>query len=93
MGQGNSTVDGATPRFLVYGKTGWIGGLLGEELERRGVTWAYGRSRIEDRRGILEDIKRVRRLVVVVVVGHDHDDDDDHRGRRGQRRRVLMVVP
>lgn len=47
-------------KFLIYGRTGWIGGLVGELLEQQGIAYEYGSSRLEDRRGILEDIQRVR---------------------------------
>ncbi|KAF5726296.1 trifunctional UDP-glucose 4 6-dehydratase [Tripterygium wilfordii] len=47
-------------KFLIYGRTGWIGGLLGKLCEDRGIEFEYGRGRLEDRRSIMEDIKRVR---------------------------------
>ena len=45
--------------FLVYGRTGWIGGLLGDLLKTQGATWEYGTARLEDRAAILADINRV----------------------------------
>ena len=27
--------SGEEPKFLIFGKTGWIGGLVGEELEKQ----------------------------------------------------------
>jgi len=45
--------------FLVYGKTGWIGGLVGEILKQQGATWEYGTARLESRDAILADIERV----------------------------------
>ena len=47
------------PVFLVYGRSGWIGGLVGDLLKASGATWEYGTARLEDRAGILADIERV----------------------------------
>lgn len=45
--------------ILIYGKSGWIGGLLGEELKKQGIKYEYGTARLEDRAAILADIERV----------------------------------
>jgi hypothetical protein len=44
--------------FLIYGRTGWIGGLVAEEMKRLGIKYEFGTSRLEDRSGILDDISR-----------------------------------
>ena len=49
-----------TQRFLVFGRSGWIGGLVGDLLESRGATWAYASARLEDRAAILADFEKVR---------------------------------
>lgn len=49
-----------TQVFLVFGRTGWIGGEVGRLLEEQGATWEYATARLEDRAGILADIQRVR---------------------------------
>lgn len=59
MGQQN-TKDQSSPVFLVYGKSGWIGGLLGTYLKEQGIRFEYGTARLEDRKGIEADIRRVR---------------------------------
>ena len=46
-------------RFLVFGKSGWIGGLLGELLASQGANYVYADARLEDRAGVLADIERV----------------------------------
>jgi hypothetical protein len=46
-------------RFLVYGRTGWIGGLVGDLLASQGATWEYGTARLEDRAAVLADFERV----------------------------------
>lgn len=68
-GNGSASHDGsrqwqnASPTFLVYGKTGWIGGLLGELLESTpGAKFEYGTARLEDRAAILADVERVRKM-------------------------------
>lgn len=46
--------------FLVYGKSGWIGGQVGALLEAAGAKWEWGTARLEDRAAVLADIERVR---------------------------------
>jgi len=46
--------------FLVFGRTGWIGGQVGELLEQRDVKFEYAKARLEDRAGVLADVERVR---------------------------------
>lgn len=48
------------PKFLIYGKNGWIGGLVGELLKKEGAEFEYGTARLEDRAGIIADVDRVR---------------------------------
>lgn len=45
------------PKFLIFGKTGWIGGLLGKLMEERGLAYEYGSARLENRTDVLNDIK------------------------------------
>jgi hypothetical protein len=33
--------------FLVYGRTGWIGGKIGKLLTDQGHEWSYGDARLE----------------------------------------------
>lgn len=56
-------------KFLIYGGTGWIGGLLGELLRERGAEFEYGSARLEDRASILADIDRVRPTRVLNAAG------------------------
>ncbi|RZC53984.1 hypothetical protein C5167_012835 [Papaver somniferum] len=46
-------------KFLIYGKSGWIGGLLGKLCKEDGIAFEYGCGRLEDRRSIIEDIRKV----------------------------------
>lgn len=45
--------------FLVFGRSGWIGGLVGELFTQQGAKFEFANARIEDRAGILADIERV----------------------------------
>lgn len=45
--------------FLIFGKTGWIGGLLAEELKKQGAKFALADARLEDRAAIIADIEKV----------------------------------
>ncbi|OMO89633.1 dTDP-4-dehydrorhamnose reductase [Corchorus capsularis] len=47
-------------RFLIYGRTGCIGGLLGKICEAQGIPFAYGSGRLEDRESLVDDIAAVQ---------------------------------
>ncbi|CAN1301630.1 Trifunctional UDP-glucose 4,6-dehydratase/UDP-4-keto-6-deoxy-D-glucose 3,5-epimerase/UDP-4-keto-L-rhamnose-reductase RHM1 [Linum perenne] len=49
-----------TLKFLIYGRTGWIGGLLGKLCEKQGIQFEYGKGRLEDRSSLLADILNVK---------------------------------
>ncbi|KZV45828.1 putative rhamnose biosynthetic enzyme 1 [Dorcoceras hygrometricum] len=36
-------------KFLIYGRTGWIGGLLGKLCEKQDIPYEYGKGRLQDR--------------------------------------------
>ncbi|KAF5200266.1 Udp-glucose 4-epimerase [Thalictrum thalictroides] len=56
-------------KFLIYGKTGWIGGLLGRLCKDGGIEFEYGRGRLEDRMSIMDDIRNVRPTHVFNAAG------------------------
>ncbi len=43
-------------KFLIYGCTGWIGGLLGKICQKQGILYEYGSSRLENRAQLEADI-------------------------------------
>ncbi|KAL0794416.1 hypothetical protein Bca101_065793 [Brassica carinata] len=45
--------------FLIYGRTGWIGGILGKLCEAQGIPYTYGSGRLEDRRSLVADLDSV----------------------------------
>ena len=45
--------------FLVFGKSGWIGGLIGQLLKERGLKFEYANARLEERSEVIADIERV----------------------------------
>ena len=45
--------------FLIFGRSGWIGGLVGELLKQQGAKFDYASARLEDRAAILKEIERV----------------------------------
>ncbi|EFN59883.1 hypothetical protein CHLNCDRAFT_132889 [Chlorella variabilis] len=57
------------PKFLIFGKSGWIGGLVGELLNQQGAQFEYGTARLEDRAGVLADIERVKPTHVLNAAG------------------------
>ncbi|KAI8008304.1 Trifunctional UDP-glucose 4,6-dehydratase/UDP-4-keto-6-deoxy-D-glucose 3,5-epimerase/UDP-4-keto-L-rhamnose-reductase RHM1 [Camellia lanceoleosa] len=56
-------------KFLIYGRTGWIGGLLGKICEKQGIPYEYGRGRSEDQSLILADIQNVKPTHVFNAAG------------------------
>jgi len=47
-----------TIHFLVFGRTGWIGGMLGEMLQKQGLSFEYATARLENRESLEQEIVR-----------------------------------
>lgn len=56
-------------KFLIYGRTGWIGGLLGKLCEKQGISYEYGRGRLENRSQLSADIQAVKPTHVFNAAG------------------------
>jgi 3,5-epimerase/4-reductase len=56
-------------KFLIFGKTGWIGGLLGDLLKEQGADYEYASARLEDRAAVAADIDRVKPTHVLNAAG------------------------
>ncbi|XP_010255576.1 PREDICTED: bifunctional dTDP-4-dehydrorhamnose 3,5-epimerase/dTDP-4-dehydrorhamnose reductase-like [Nelumbo nucifera] len=56
-------------KFLIYGRTGWIGGLLGKLCEAQGIDFAYGSGRLENRASLESDLATVRPTHVFNAAG------------------------
>ncbi|XP_042029552.1 trifunctional UDP-glucose 4,6-dehydratase/UDP-4-keto-6-deoxy-D-glucose 3,5-epimerase/UDP-4-keto-L-rhamnose-reductase RHM1-like [Salvia splendens] len=56
-------------KFLIYGRTGWLGGLLGELCEKQGIPYEYGKGRLQDRASLLADIAAVKPTHVFNAAG------------------------
>ncbi|KAJ6801699.1 trifunctional UDP-glucose 4,6-dehydratase/UDP-4-keto-6-deoxy-D-glucose 3,5-epimerase/UDP-4-keto-L-rhamnose-reductase RHM1-like [Iris pallida] len=56
-------------KFLIYGRTGWIGGLLGKICEKQGIPYEYGKGRLEERSSLLQDIQNVKPTHVFNAAG------------------------
>ncbi len=65
------TRDGseAPVTFLIYGKTGWIGGMLGRLLRENKEVYFYGSARLHDRSVIKDDIARCRPTHILNAAG------------------------
>ncbi|KHN44082.1 Putative rhamnose biosynthetic enzyme 1 [Glycine soja] len=55
--------------FLIYGRTGWIGGLLGKLCEKQGIPYEYGKGRLEDRSSLLANLQNVKPTHVINAAG------------------------
>ncbi|PPR90472.1 hypothetical protein GOBAR_AA30213 [Gossypium barbadense] len=56
-------------KFLIYGRTGWIGGLLGKLCEKQDIPFEYGKGRLEQRSQLLDDIQTVKPTHVFNAAG------------------------
>ncbi|KAJ8430796.1 hypothetical protein Cgig2_003238 [Carnegiea gigantea] len=56
-------------KFLIYGRTGWIGGLLGKLCEKQGIPYEYGRGRLENRASLIADIQNIKPTHVFNAAG------------------------
>ncbi|XVF51573.1 hypothetical protein PTKIN_Ptkin04bG0195600 [Pterospermum kingtungense] len=56
-------------KFLIYGRTGWIGGLLGKLCESNGIDFEYGSGRLENRLSLESDITSVKPTHVFNAAG------------------------
>ncbi|KAK8578756.1 hypothetical protein V6N13_142027 [Hibiscus sabdariffa] len=56
-------------KFLIYGRTGWIGGLLGKLCEAKGIDFEYGSGRLENRISLESDIASVNPTHVFNAAG------------------------
>ncbi|KAL3849342.1 hypothetical protein ACJIZ3_011224 [Penstemon smallii] len=56
-------------KFLIYGRTGWIGGLLGKLCEKQGISYEYGKGRLQDRSQLVADILAVKPTHVFNAAG------------------------
>lgn len=68
-GNSNSNGNNSHLKFLVYGRTGWIGGLIGKLCESQGIPYEYGNGRLEHRSQLHDDIVAVRPTHVFNAAG------------------------
>ncbi|XP_070660458.1 trifunctional UDP-glucose 4,6-dehydratase/UDP-4-keto-6-deoxy-D-glucose 3,5-epimerase/UDP-4-keto-L-rhamnose-reductase RHM2-like [Malus domestica] len=71
------STDKPSLKFLIYGKTGYIGGLLGKICEKQGIPYEYGRGRLQERSQLMADILSVKPNHVfnaAGVTGRPHAD-------------------
>ncbi|XP_050228739.1 bifunctional dTDP-4-dehydrorhamnose 3,5-epimerase/dTDP-4-dehydrorhamnose reductase [Mercurialis annua] len=56
-------------KFLIYGRTGWIGGLLGKLCESQGIEYVYGNGRLENRASLENDVASINPTHVFNAAG------------------------
>ncbi|KAF9589750.1 hypothetical protein IFM89_028659 [Coptis chinensis] len=56
-------------KFLIYGRTGWIGGLLSKICEKQGIPYEFGKGRLQERSLLLADIQNVKPTHVFNAAG------------------------
>ncbi|KAK4364875.1 hypothetical protein RND71_016233 [Anisodus tanguticus] len=67
--KGSKKGCGSDFKFLIYGRTGWIGGLLGKMCEEHGIAYEYGSGRLQDRNSLMHDMIRVKPTHVFNAAG------------------------
>ncbi|XP_021754074.1 bifunctional dTDP-4-dehydrorhamnose 3,5-epimerase/dTDP-4-dehydrorhamnose reductase-like [Chenopodium quinoa] len=67
--QGNDSSDTKPFNFLIYGRTGWIGGLLGKLCDSQGISYTYGSGRLENRSSLEADVAAVKPTHVFNAAG------------------------
>jgi UDP-glucose 4,6-dehydratase len=65
----SSAPQKAPYKFLIYGRTGWIGGLLGKICEKQDIPYEYGKGRLQERSQLLQDIRNVKPTHVFNAAG------------------------
>lgn len=65
----NPSTTGPPLKFLLYGKSGWIGGLLGKICDKQGIPYEYGKGRLEDRASLVADIQNIKPTHVFNAAG------------------------
>nr|QTU90762.1 UDP-rhamnose synthetase [Epimedium koreanum] len=65
----NPSTPKSSFKFLIYGRTGWIGGLLGSICEKQGIPFEYGRGRLQDRSQLVADIQTIKPTHVFNAAG------------------------
>jgi len=56
-------------KFLIYGRIGWIGDLLGKICQKQGIFYEYGFGRLENRAQLEADIASTKPSHVFNAVG------------------------
>lgn len=65
----NGLIQKPAYKFLIYGRNGWIGGLLGKICEKQGIAFEYGSGRLENRSQVQMDIENVKPTHVLNAAG------------------------
>jgi len=68
-GKANDAAEANRPVFLIYGRAGWIGGMLGRLLEEQGHKYYYGAARLYDRKAVEDDIARCKPTHILNAAG------------------------
>mmetsp|Transcript_9324 Transcript_9324/g.34191 ORF Transcript_9324/g.34191 Transcript_9324/m.34191 type:complete len:266 (+) Transcript_9324:98-895(+) len=69
MGANGTTEQVSSPKFLVFGRTGWIGGMLSTMLEDMGYEYKYAAARLEDRGAVMAELEEYKPTHVLNAAG------------------------
>ena len=55
--------------FLVFGRTGWLGGIIGKLLTDSGTSFVYSKCRLQDRAGIEAELELLHPTHIISAAG------------------------
>eukprot|EP00854_Cymbomonas_tetramitiformis_P017207 gene17207-20469_t len=90
-----SCAVGAKPKFLIFGRNGWIGGLLGEILKGQGEEYQYADCRLQERsklEALIDQYKPTHVLNAAGVTGRPNVDWCESHKQETIRTNVVGVL-
>lgn len=62
-------MGGDKMKVLIFGKTGWLGGMLGGLCEEKGIEYSYATTRLENRESLAKELDTVKPTHVLNAAG------------------------
>eukprot|EP00912_Choanoflagellata_sp_UC4_P000789 UC4_evm5s494 len=59
-------------KFLVFGKSGWLGSILGNILHQNGEVFRFSKCRLQDRSGLLAEIEEFKPTHILNAAGSNY---------------------
>jgi len=56
-------------KVLIFGRTGWLGGMLGDLCKEKGIEYSYANTRLENRESLAKELDAVKPTHVLYAAG------------------------